>query len=96
MENRKGNAKCPLQDDDWNAFFADYSISPREGQIIREVVERDHGVTEMSRELNMAVDTVRSHLKRLYRKLCVQRRVGLTMSVFSWYANQNESNDLSE
>jgi DNA-binding CsgD family transcriptional regulator len=64
------------------AFIEKYEITPREREVIETVVQ---GKTdkEIAATLNMAVNTVQAHLKRIYRKTGAAGRFALSALVRS-------------
>ncbi len=54
-----------------SAFVA--PLSPREREVLR-CVERMLSTDEIAAELHLSVNTVKTHLRSVYRKLCVSRR----------------------
>ena len=61
---------------DWSALREHYGLSPRQGQTA-ELVCRAYDHKRIAGELHVTSDTVRMHLKEVFRKVGVESRTGL-------------------
>jgi DNA-binding CsgD family transcriptional regulator len=73
-----------LTDDAWKTIAHSLHISNRELQIIQGIFD-DRKELAIADELKISIHTVHTHLERLYRKLGVNSRVGLVLSILSEY-----------
>ncbi|MFC1757982.1 response regulator transcription factor [Planctomycetota bacterium] len=83
-----------LDDSTWAIFGSDARLSPRELAIVRAIVEYDSSMSEIARDLGIAVDTVRTYFKRTYAKLDVNSRAAAVSVVLRWQVTRT-SNSLS-
>ncbi|MDE2663476.1 MAG: helix-turn-helix transcriptional regulator [Gemmatimonadota bacterium] len=67
-------------------------LSSREAEITQRVFD-DLGTATIARDLGLAPSTVRTYLKRLYRKLGVRSRGELLILVFLEFLRANEASD---
>jgi len=59
-------------------------LSPREGQIIEQILF-GHSDKQIAINLNMAIPTIRTHLKRIFLKLNVKDKYELILYFFSCF-----------
>ena len=81
---RRTGAGCPwnplLARLDWDRARRELGLSPRELDIVREqMIGRSQ--SEAAADLGMALGTLKTHTRRLYRKLAVSNRTELALSV---------------
>ncbi|MBQ3405446.1 MAG: response regulator transcription factor [Oscillospiraceae bacterium] len=55
-----------------------YDLTPREAEVLRELVLTEDKQTVISERLNIQVKTLQDYVTRLYRKTGVTTRAGLT------------------
>lgn len=72
-------------------FCAAHGLSARECEVVRGVVNREQN-TAIARRLGISTQTVRFHLKSIYRKLDAEDRVDLIMTIFE-FCWQNKSHE---
>jgi DNA-binding CsgD family transcriptional regulator len=65
-------------------------ISPREGQIIEQIL-LGYSDKQIAENLDMAVPTIRTHLKRTFSKLGVNGRGELIVHVFAQFRKECRS-----
>ncbi len=70
---------------EWSVIAGALRLSPRELDVVQCIFD-DHTEAAMARQLAISVDTVHTHLERLYRKLGVSTRCGAAIRVFAEYA----------
>lgn len=71
-----------FREHEWQILIDRLGLSPREAEITQRVFD-DLGGAAIARDLGLAPSTVRTYLKRLYRKLGVRSRGELMTLVFS-------------
>ncbi len=74
----------PEPDEIWQEVYRSLGLSPREIQVTERILE-DLTLEAVAADLGLSPDTVRTHLKRLYRKLGVHSRVRVACRVYRQY-----------
>jgi DNA-binding CsgD family transcriptional regulator len=82
LRRRSSATHCGLDDADWHELNAALRLTNRELEVIKSVF---HAQTEagIAVELGISINTVHTHLGRVYKKLGVQSAAGLILRVFS-------------
>lgn len=62
-----------------------YTLTDREKQIYRILLTNPLGLEDISKELNIALPTLKTHCLHIYDKLCVKNRIELLTE----YINNN-------
>ncbi|WP_343219022.1 LuxR C-terminal-related transcriptional regulator [Candidatus Palauibacter scopulicola] len=81
-----------FRDQEWRVLIDRLGLSSREAEITQRVFD-DLGTATIARDLGLAPSTVRTYLKRLYRKLGVRSRGELLILVFLEFLRANEASD---
>ena len=66
--------------DELTAFYASYAVSPREQEIITRVIEGKSN-REIGEVLFISANTVKTHIRNIYKKLGVSNRVQLVHAI---------------
>jgi len=82
-----GPCRCRLTAEEWDALAELFQLTPRELDIVRCLL-LGKCETAIGLELGISVNTVHTHLGRIYRKLEVRSVAGLLLRVFSVYVDQ--------
>lgn len=62
-----------------------HTLTDREKQIYRILLTNPSGLEDISKELNIALPTLKTHCLHIYDKLCVKNRIELLIE----YINNN-------
>lgn len=62
-----------------------HTLTDREKQIYRILLTNPNGLEDISKELNIALPTLKTHCLHIYDKLCVKNRIELLTE----YINNN-------
>lgn len=79
-----GEAKILFNKKEYDQISSELSLSPRESQIIDQILS-GYSDKQISRNLEMAVPTIRTHLKRVFLKLGVNDKYELIRHVFGHF-----------
>jgi len=82
----RGRGSRVFRDQEWRVLIDRLGLSSREAEITQRVFD-DLGTATIACDLGLAPSTVRTYLKRLYRKLGVRSRGELMTLVFSEFLN---------
>ena len=88
----RGRGSKVFRDQEWRVLINRLELSPREAEITQRVFD-GLGAAAIARDLGLAPSTVRTYLRRLYRKLDVRSRGELMTLVFSEFSRANEASD---
>lgn len=81
-----GKGRRVLSEAQWRSLAAALKLSQREFEVVQYIFD---GKKEpvVARELGISRHTVRTHVKRIYRKLAVHDRSELLVRIFAAYAS---------
>lgn len=67
-------------EDDWHSLARVLALTPRQKEVARLLC---HGMTnkEMAKHMSVSEDTIRLHIRELYRRLRVGQRVGVVVKL---------------
>ncbi|UCD49931.1 MAG: response regulator transcription factor [Phycisphaerales bacterium] len=73
--------RCPVvSTQEWGQLTRSLGLSPRQADIVKHLL-RGGSDKQIARELEISVPTVRTHLRRLFRKFGVNDRVELILYI---------------
>jgi DNA-binding NarL/FixJ family response regulator len=81
---------CGLDDSDWRQLNSSLRLTNRELEVVKSVF---HAQTEagIAVELGISINTVHTHLGRVYKKLGVHSAAGLILRVFSEFVQSSRT-----
>lgn len=76
---------------EWGILVNELSLSPRQSEVIKHLFS-GRSDKQISRELEIAVPTVRTHLSRLFSRFDLQDRNELILHVFCHFRKRCQTN----
>ncbi|MEG2319287.1 MAG: LuxR C-terminal-related transcriptional regulator, partial [Mucinivorans sp.] len=83
----EAQAECPPFDKACQAIATHYGLTPRESEVL-EFLARGRTLPIVARDLQIAKNTARSHIEKIYQKLGVHKQQDLIDLVESWQSKE--------